>query len=48
MATATLSVTHTESISLNDREQGGTKTFTIASIADVYKRTVTCPLLTMV
>ena len=43
MATATLSVTHTESISLNDREQGGTKTYTIASIADVYKRTVTCP-----
>jgi hypothetical protein len=42
MATATLSVTHTESISLNDREQGGTKTFTIASIADVYKRIVTC------
>ena len=40
---ATLSVTHTESISLNDREQGGTKTYTIASIADVYKRTVTCP-----
>jgi len=39
---ATLSVTHTESISLNDREQGGTKTFTIASIADVYKRIVTC------
>ena len=43
MATATLSVTHTESISLNDREQGGTKTYTIASIADVYKRIVTCP-----
>ena len=40
---ATLSVTHTESISLNDREQGGTKTYTIASIADVYKRIVTCP-----
>ena len=40
---ATLSVTHTEAITLNDREQGGTKTFTVASIADVYKRTVTCP-----
>tara|TARA_R110002020_G_scaffold156939_2_gene339182 strand:+ start:1129 stop:1605 length:477 start_codon:yes stop_codon:yes gene_type:complete len=43
MTTATLSVTHTESITLNNREQGGTKTYTIASIADVYKRTVTCP-----
>ena len=43
MTTATLSVTHTESITLNSREQGGTKTYTIASIADVYKRTVTCP-----
>ena len=43
MTTATLSVTHTESISLNDREQGGTKTYTIASIAQVFKRTVTCP-----
>ena len=40
---ATLSVTHTEAITLNDREQGGTKTYTIASIADVYKRIVTCP-----
>ena len=40
---ATLSVTHTEAITLNDREQGGTKTYTVASIADVYKRIVTCP-----
>ena len=40
---ATLSVTHTESITLNDREQGGKKTFTVANIVDVYKRTVTCP-----
>jgi len=39
---ATLSVTHTEAITLNDREQGGTKTYTVASIADVYKRIVTC------
>ena len=40
---ATLTITLTESVSLNDREQGGTKTYTIASIADVYKRIVTCP-----
>ena len=40
---ATLSVTHTEAITLNDREQGGKKTFTVANIVDVYKRTVTCP-----
>ena len=40
---ATLSVTHTESITINDREQGGKKTFTVANIVDVYKRTVTCP-----
>jgi|TARA_R110002020_G_scaffold369646_1_gene581500 hypothetical protein len=39
---ATLSVTHTEAVTLNDREQGGTKTYTVASIADVMKRTVAC------
>ena len=40
---ATLTVTHTESISLNGSQQGATNTFTIASINEVYKRIVTCP-----
>ena len=40
---ATLSVTHTEAITLNDREQGGTKTYTVARVAQILKRTVTCP-----
>ena len=40
---ATLSVTHTESITLNGQEFGGTNTFTIGSIENIYKRIVTCP-----
>ena len=38
---ATLTVTHTESISLNGSQQGGTNSFTISSIKDVYKRILT-------
>ena len=38
---AVLSVTHTESISLNGSQQGGTNSFTISSIKDVYKRILT-------
>ena len=38
---ATLTVTHTESITLNGQEHGGTNTFTIGSIKDVSKRIVT-------
>ena len=40
---ATLTVTHTESLTLNSAEQGNTNTLTIASINDVYKRIVLCP-----
>ena len=40
---ATLTVTLTESVTLNSREQGGTSSFTVASIDEVMKRTVTCP-----
>jgi len=40
---ATLTVTHTESISLNGSQQGSTNSFTISSINEVFKRIVTCP-----
>ena len=40
---ATLSVTHTESITLNGQEFGGTNSFSVTGINDVYKRIVTCP-----
>ena len=40
---ATLNVTHTESITLNGQEFGGTNTFSVTGINDVYKRIVTCP-----
>ena len=38
---ATLTVTHSESITLNGQDQGSTNTFTIASIKDISKRLVT-------
>ena len=38
---ATLTVTLKESISLNGSQQGGTNSFTIGSIKDVYKRILT-------
>jgi len=40
---ATLTVTHTESITLNGQEFGGTNIFTVAGINNIYKRIVTCP-----
>ena len=40
---ATMSVTITESISLNGSNQGGTNTFSVADIDEVSKRIVTCP-----
>ena len=40
---ATLTVTHTESLTLNGSEQGSTNTLSIASVNEVYKRIVTCP-----
>ena len=38
---STLTVTHTESISLNGSAQGSSNTFTVGSIKDIYKRIVT-------
>ena len=40
---ATLNVTHTESITLNGQEFGGTNTFSVTGISNIYKRIVTCP-----
>ena len=40
---ATLNVTHTESVTLNGQEFGGTNTFSVTGINDIYKRIVTCP-----
>ena len=39
---AALTVTITESIELNGKDQGGTNTLSIGSINEVYKRIVTC------
>jgi len=39
---AALIVTITESIELNGKDQGGTNTFSIGSINEIYKRIVTC------
>tara|TARA_B100000945_G_C20414266_1_gene614303 strand:- start:635 stop:1315 length:681 start_codon:yes stop_codon:yes gene_type:complete len=39
--TATLTLTVTEAITLNSKDEGQTHTHTIASIADVYRRTMT-------
>ena len=40
---ATMTVKITESIKLNGQQQGGSQTFTIGSINEVYKRILTCP-----
>ena len=39
---ATMTVTISESITLNGKNQGGTNTLSVSSIKDVYKRIVTC------
>tara|TARA_R110001599_G_scaffold99317_3_gene254658 strand:+ start:166 stop:630 length:465 start_codon:yes stop_codon:yes gene_type:complete len=39
---ATLTVTHTESLTLNGSDEGKTNTQSITGINDVYKRIVTC------
>ena len=39
---AALTVTITESIELNGKNQGGTNTLIVASINEIYKRIVTC------
>ena len=43
LTAATLTVKHTESISLNGKDQGASNTLTIASVTEVYKRIVNCP-----
>ena len=39
---ATLTITHTESVSLNGTDQGSTSTVTVGSIKEVFKRIVRC------
>ena len=41
LTAATLTVTVTESISLNGKDQGATNSFTVASVNEVYKHIVT-------
>ena len=38
-----MTVTVSETVSLNGQAQGSTNTFTVASINEVFKRIVTCP-----
>ena len=40
---ANLTVTHTESITLNGQDFGNTNVFSITGINNIYKRIVTCP-----
>ena len=40
---ATLTVTHTESLTLDGRERGSTQAFTVSSITEIYERTLTVP-----
>ena len=40
---ATLTVTHTESLSLDGRDRSATKTFTVSNITEIYERTLTIP-----
>ena len=42
LTAATMTVTISESITLNGKNQGGTNTLSVSSIKDVYKRIVTC------
>ena len=43
ISNATMTVTITESVSLNGTQQGGTNSFSISSVDEVYKRILTCP-----
>ena len=43
ISAATMTVSIKESITLNGQNQGGTNTFSVASISEVYKRIVSCP-----
>ena len=42
ISNATMTVTITESINLNGTQQGGTNSFTVASVDEVFKRIVNC------
>ena len=42
ISNATMTVTITESVSLNGSQQGSTNSFTIASVDEVFKRIVSC------
>ena len=39
---STMTVKITETINLNGRDQGGTQSFTISSISDIFQRIVSC------
>tara|TARA_R110002050_G_C8541342_1_gene479622 strand:+ start:11 stop:508 length:498 start_codon:yes stop_codon:yes gene_type:complete len=43
ISNAVLTVTLTESVVLNNSQQGGTNSFQISAINEVYKRIMTCP-----
>ena len=43
LTASTLTVKITETISLNGKDQGGTNTFTVSSVNEIYKRIVACP-----
>ena len=43
VSAATMTVTVTESITLNGTQQGSTNTLSVASIKEVFKRIVRCP-----
>ena len=44
LTAATMTVSVTESIALNGKNQGGTTTKTISSISNIFKRQIRCPL----
>ena len=43
ISNATMTVTITESVSLNGSQQGATNTLSISNVDEIFKRIVTCP-----
>ena len=43
ISNATLTVTITETVTLNGTDQGATNTLTVAIVDEIYKRILTCP-----
>ena len=43
ISNATLTVTITETVTLNGTDQGATNTLTVANVDEIYKRILTCP-----